>query len=175
MLFMPHKSGAFIMPAPLTTADILKRIDCEGGLNTCWPWLSTKQSVGYGVFGVNSKLKLAHRWSYEFYYGKSIEKNYVVRHVCDNPACCNPLHLITGTQKQNIQDAYDRKRRVHPWKMTKETLIQLYELKEQGFMNKEIAQKLCISRQVVSKYLQFKKEVPADWRCRLDQLIRFEK
>lgn len=34
----------------------------------------------------------------------------VVRHTCDNPRCINPLHLILGTQAQNVQDAIDRGR-----------------------------------------------------------------
>jgi len=85
------------------------------------------------------------------------------------------MHLLIGTQKENIQDAYDRNRRVHPWKINKEILFKIYSLKEKGLMNKDIAQQLNISRQVVSKYLRFKREVPLDWQENLDELIRFEK
>jgi hypothetical protein len=162
------------MPKPLTTKNILSRIDAEGGLNTCWPWLGTYVNSGYGILVIRAKIVLAHRWSYQ-HYKENLSVNSVVRHTCDNPSCCNPLHLIAGTQSQNIQDAYDRKRRVHPWKISKETLFKIYELKEQGLMNMQIAAKLSISRQVVSKYLNFKKEVPEDWRCRLDQLLFHEK
>ena len=28
----------------------------------------------------------------------------VVRHTCDNPSCCNPIHLRGGNQSQNMQD-----------------------------------------------------------------------
>lgn len=110
-----------------------------------------------------------------FFHDEQIPSGLVVRHSCDNPSCCNPLHLLVGSQQENIQDAYDRKRRMHPWKLSKEVLHKVYELKEQGLMNKDIASQLNISRQVVSKYLRFKNEAPLDWRGRLDQLLHFER
>jgi DNA invertase Pin-like site-specific DNA recombinase len=82
---------------------------------------------------------------------------------------------LIGTQRENVQDSYNRHRRVHPWKISRDVLAQIYTLKEQGLMNKDIAARLNISRQVVSKYLRFKKEVPQDWRCLLDQLLCLEK
>lgn len=33
-----------------------------------------------------------------------------LRHSCDNPPCCNPKHLIVGTQAENTQDKIDRGR-----------------------------------------------------------------
>src|SRR5690606_8891899 len=34
----------------------------------------------------------------------------LVRHTCDNRACCNPAHLLVGTARDNIHDAMDRGR-----------------------------------------------------------------
>tara|TARA_R110001606_G_scaffold115974_2_gene244548 strand:- start:697 stop:1032 length:336 start_codon:yes stop_codon:yes gene_type:complete len=51
----------------------------------------------------------AHRFAYALSKGE-IPDGFVVRHTCDNPACCNPDHLILGTQADNIADMYKRKR-----------------------------------------------------------------
>jgi hypothetical protein len=37
-----------------------------------------------------------------------------IRHSCDNPACCNPAHLISGTAKDNTADAIKRGRWKNP-------------------------------------------------------------
>lgn len=42
-----------------------------------------------------------------------VPSGLLVRHTCDNPPCCNPAHLITGTQAQNTADMMERGR--HPW------------------------------------------------------------
>lgn len=34
----------------------------------------------------------------------------MLRHACDNPLCCNPDHLLTGTQQDNINDKVARGR-----------------------------------------------------------------
>jgi hypothetical protein len=34
----------------------------------------------------------------------------MVRHSCDNPPCCNPSHLLEGTQLDNMGDAASRGR-----------------------------------------------------------------
>ena len=34
----------------------------------------------------------------------------VIRHECDNPICCNPFHLVIGTQKENNHDILIRSR-----------------------------------------------------------------
>jgi hypothetical protein len=51
----------------------------------------------------------AHRFIYEKNHGP-IPDGLVIRHTCDNKKCINPAHLIIGTQKENLQDCFDRGR-----------------------------------------------------------------
>lgn len=69
----------------------------------CWLWSGTKNANGYGVLGINKKMFLAHRFSFELHKGK-IPKGYCICHSCDVPACVNPKHLWSGTLKQNSID-----------------------------------------------------------------------
>jgi hypothetical protein len=83
------------------------------GPNECWPWLRDFHSTGHGVYrewsGNKTVVKFyAHRLS-ALIAGQTID-GAVVRHDCDNPPCVNPLHLRTGTQADNIQDAIERRR-----------------------------------------------------------------
>lgn len=78
----------------------------------CWPWTGV---VGvrapYGVFyDDDGRNKRAHRIAYELTHGVELATDQVVRHSCDNPPCCNPAHLLSGSQAQNLQDMVERGR-----------------------------------------------------------------
>lgn len=104
---MPTKySGKF-----LTERHLLKfwsRVQV-GGQDSCWPWTAGENGLGYGQMRVNTVLHTTHRLAYQDCVGP-IPKGMVVRHKCDNPLCCNPHHLILGTQKDNMHDAIERGR-----------------------------------------------------------------
>lgn len=70
----------------------------------CWEWTARRDRDGYGIFGLGGGRNLrAHRLAYCIYY--QIDPGALqVRHSCDNPPCCNPLHLLLGTQTQNMLD-----------------------------------------------------------------------
>lgn len=75
--------------------------------NDCWIWQKSVNSSGYGQFFENKKYCLTHKYAYEFYNKNSIPKGIVVRHKCHNKRCCNPDHLILGTDKDNYADSKD--------------------------------------------------------------------
>lgn len=85
------------------------------GPDECWPWTGGLSQSGYGVVHVCGKARGAHRVAYEVAYGHptgSIPRNLVVMHTCDNPRCCNPKHLVLGTQLDNIKDRVAKGRTV---------------------------------------------------------------
>lgn len=69
----------------------------------CWIWTAAKNNNGYGIFGLDDKTILSHRFIYEYYYGQ-ICPDLVVHHRCYNTSCCNPSHLEERTNKENILD-----------------------------------------------------------------------
>ena len=121
--------------------DLLKKIDPYGGLNSCWEFTNAKYRSGHGQIRRQGKLVRAHRWSYEHHYDVQLKDKDVVRHLCDNPACCNPLHLLPGTQADNVQDAVNRNRmRTNPTRMfTQEQLKEFKNLRATGLSQQKIA------------------------------------
>lgn len=84
--------------------------------NECWEFAGFKNKDGYGKIGIsNGKVDSTHRIIYKIHNG-DIPNNMVVMHTCDNPSCCNPKHLILGTQNDNIQDMVSKQRNVYKTK-----------------------------------------------------------
>lgn len=69
----------------------------------CWEWNGLRRR-GYGLYSG----QLVHRLMHELATGETPE---VVRHTCDNPPCCRPDHLLSGTQSDNTRDMAERNRR----------------------------------------------------------------
>lgn len=76
----------------------------------CWEWSASRTTAGYGHMSIGNKVLYIHRVVYEIYNGE-IQKGLQVLHHCDNPPCCNPLHLFSGTQKENMIDMNKKGRR----------------------------------------------------------------
>jgi len=74
------------------------------GHEECWEWLATKNSNGYGQFGVEGRKILAHRASWELFFGE-IPKGKLILHKCNNKSCVNPYHLYIGDYRDNMVDA----------------------------------------------------------------------
>ena len=75
----------------------------------CLEWQRYTDPNGYGKTSVSGELLGVHRLAYYIYYRVDPEE-LLVRHVCDNPKCANPLHLTLGTHDDNSKDMVRRKR-----------------------------------------------------------------
>lgn len=81
-----------------------------GWSGDCWEWKGRrKHKGGYATFTIGAKCSPSHRVAYMIRYGE-ITKGLDIRHICDNPSCCNPNHLEEGTRKQNMEDMVKRGR-----------------------------------------------------------------
>ena len=95
-----------------TPRNFWKNVDIRLPLD-CWPWQAGKVSGGYGMFWMNGLRYRAHRFAYESAHGP-IPEGAVIRHSCDNPGCCNPQHLLSGTVADNNRDTVERGRHITP-------------------------------------------------------------
>ena len=71
----------------------------KGTRESCWLWQAAAQPGRYGLFDKT----LAHRVSWEITNGP-IPPGLYVTHVCDNPKCVNPTHLVLGLPQANTRD-----------------------------------------------------------------------
>lgn len=79
------------------------KVDITNSIKDCWNWTGAKKPTGYGNVRVDKKYMLAHRVAFQISNGE-IPSGYIVCHICDNPSCCNPSHLMLGTIKSNAAD-----------------------------------------------------------------------
>lgn len=112
-------------------------------LGRCHVWTkSCLKSGGYGQFNINGGMWRAHVLAF-LWAGNEIKEGQCVCHRCDNPKCCNPSHLFTGTHNANMQDMIAKGRAVHPkWdetgtaKLTKEQVSMIKDLWNTGKLTK---------------------------------------
>lgn len=77
------------------------------GPDDCWEWQGCiNPKTGYGNFGLkingHNTNRGAHRIAFALSGG---DCSKFVCHKCDNPPCCNPNHLWSGTVIENARDS----------------------------------------------------------------------
>jgi hypothetical protein len=119
----------------------------------CWEWQLYCDKDGYGKaaaayndYGMDS---YAHRLSYTAFKGQ-IPKGKRLRHQCHNRPCCNPDHLLPGTDQDNVNDAKRDGRCVGPARLTIEQVraIKLL-LARTAYTNKQIAAMFNVHRETI--------------------------
>ena len=114
-----------------------------GTLDQCWEWQAVRTVKGYGLFLIDNKNVRSHKVAWEFNYGTITDKNLNVLHSCDNPPCCNPLHLFLGTNLDNIKDMIQKKRHPHI-KLNTNDIHHIRRLLTKGLAPKQIADKYSV-------------------------------
>lgn len=107
-----HKGDPYRLDAANVAAHFWRFVDKSAGKNACWPWTRSRTGPN-GAYG-----KFAWEWIQRahvaaFYFATG-QRHLVIRHTCDNPICCNPKHLVAGTQDDNMQDMAQRNRTSSP-------------------------------------------------------------
>lgn len=91
-----------------STADrFWSKVDVRGP-DDCWLWRARLDRHGYGQFEALGRKLIAHRVAFELAGGSNVSG--VIMHSCDTRACCNPRHLLAGTQLDNMRDCVSKGR-----------------------------------------------------------------
>jgi len=132
---------------------ILNRIKISQ--NNCWEWQKYKNKDGYGRFSYLGTTRSAHTVAFRLWRGP-IPDGEIVRHDCDNPPCCNPEHLRTGTKKDNKHDSVNRNRHIYGEKVPKSKLSEtqvkeIIALLKENQQYKQIGEKYNVSPKTVGQ------------------------
>jgi len=113
----------------------------------CWESSYATNTWGYAKISIGKRrIRAVHRIFYQYIYGENPPDKPLVLHRCDNRKCCNPMHLYTGTHKDNRKDCVARNRYArhhicksfnhsrgenhHDAKLTEKQVLEIRESKE---------------------------------------------
>lgn len=113
-LHQVHRSSGY--PNGISAADRIWTRIAKAGPDDCWEWQGKRTKEGYGQVKVKIcerqyELFIVHRLVYVLTYGE-LPVDQMACHSCDNPPCCNPAHLFSGTGQDNQQDVLTKGRKV---------------------------------------------------------------
>lgn len=77
----------------------------------CIEWQGKRHVAGYGI--TDDRKQLAHRMTFELFYGYMPQEPFVVDHMCRNRLCVEPMHLQEITRAENTRLGTTRQNRTH--------------------------------------------------------------
>lgn len=80
---------------------------CSITATDCWNWLGRTDAVGYPVICYDKMWYPVHRMVVVMKYGRQLGTQQA-HHICANPRCCNPMHLMPETQVANTGEMLQR-------------------------------------------------------------------
>ncbi len=145
--------------------DILEKIrkNTIVGDDDCWEWAGGHTGTGRPVIWVDGKAEYVYRVQWILKNGP-IPEGLVVRHICNNPGCVNPEHLLIGTSKENAEDAVQSgsiQRGTLHWnaRLNDNDVIDIFRLHEAGLTQREIAKRIGCSQTTVNAVLNKRRMV----------------
>lgn len=120
MARVTSSDAAFLIINDETLKDRFHRFFVQGDLVQCWEWQGAfKKTEGenYGMIATkrspNGRTNICASRLSLFFKTHLWPVDRIACHTCDNPKCVNPNHLYWGTDAQNLQDSFNRQRRLY--------------------------------------------------------------
>ena len=117
----------------------------------CLEWTGGCFTTGYGATRAYGKVWKTHRLALHL---EGIDTTgHLVLHSCDNPLCCNPDHLRTGTDQDNMDDMKSRGRQARGnhngrAKLTEQDVLYIRAIS--GLTRKEIADRYGVGSTIIT-------------------------
>lgn len=141
---------------------------CEHGQDCifcCWNWQAACQESGHGVFHKKIdglwRTVSAHVQAWELLNAQPLPEDLMGLHYCWNAPCVNPMHIYPGTKSDNAKDAlragtlphhsYLRGEAVNTAKLTAADVSLMRELRDQGWLLRQLSSRFDVSIAVASK------------------------
>ena len=123
----------------------------------CLEWTRCINAYGYGVTKAYGKYWRTHRLALHL-EGIDVTGHHVL-HSCDNPLCCNPAHLRTGTPAENSADKVSRGRqargtKVSSAKLTEQDVLEIRAIT--GMTHRAIAELYGVTQSNISMIINRK-------------------
>lgn len=116
----------------------------------CWPWRGDTDDDGYGVFVYKGRKAGAHEYAVSFTTGERRLPELDTCHSCDNPPCCNPLHVRFDTHLSNVREMHDRGRARNGSALTVADVVLIRERRAAGARQKDLAEQFGLTDGAVS-------------------------
>ena len=140
----------------LTTENLLSfyskiKIDPE---TKCWNWIGAyEKESGRGSIGIAGSIYKVPRVAWKIYFKTDPGLLYVL-HTCDNPACVKREHLFLGDASLNLEDCWDKNRRIASSTLYPSDIEEIKQLSSDGKSERELARLFNVSNRQIHRIIK---------------------